>query len=245
MVFAAVADNNGPFTITASTFTASNFRLDQNVIKNGGSLADAIVIDVVATHFVLSKQVLLPFVGPVTFKLATTGNNPVRFYGLRSHIVSIASDQGNFTSLDVLGIPLEQILGASFLPHRPIQTQIMAMRFLQPIQATILRRQCLSTLTFQCQPICTLPRSHQSLRSDPALLPLIMEQHRAVPSQPVHHLPGHQSNQLLATLIPDLERPQRQCPRWQQPRLPAARLQSQMQPPIQSYLRISVSSRSL
>ncbi|GER90726.1 hypothetical protein KDW_48880 [Dictyobacter vulcani] len=119
MAFATTLDTNGPFTITASSFKAFNFHLDLRVVQNGGSLADAIVLDAIATKLVFSKQVSLPFVGTVTFQFANTGNNPVRFSNLRAHVISITSDQGNFTSLNVIGIPLESIISGK-LPTTPI-----------------------------------------------------------------------------------------------------------------------------
>ncbi|GCE05081.1 hypothetical protein KDAU_24100 [Dictyobacter aurantiacus] len=110
---AGTIDNSGPFTITASTFTITNLRIDQRVIQQGGSLADALVMDVVATNLVISKQVFLPGAGPITFSTAATGSEPARLYGLRAHIVSIASAQGNFSSLADIFSGKQQMPGAS------------------------------------------------------------------------------------------------------------------------------------
>ncbi|GLV58344.1 hypothetical protein KDH_51770 [Dictyobacter sp. S3.2.2.5] len=113
MAFAGTVDNSGPFTITASTFTITNVRIDQSVIQQGGSLADALVMDVVATNLVISKQVFLPGTGPTTFSTAATGSEPARLYGLRAHIVSLTSAQGNFSSLADILSGKQQIPGAS------------------------------------------------------------------------------------------------------------------------------------
>lgn len=99
-LFADGWTNAGPYTITATTLVATNFRLNSEALKRG-SVADAVEIDVIATHLVISKKVMIPGRGIVTFVIKTTGNMPVHLFGLRSHVVSFTSDQGIFSNLDV------------------------------------------------------------------------------------------------------------------------------------------------
>ena len=98
--FAQTVTNAGPFTITASVFQVTSFRINRSVLSEG-SLADAIEVDATITNMILSKNVFIPSAGNVSFHLLSTSSRPATFIGLRSHVVAFSSAQGPFQSLDV------------------------------------------------------------------------------------------------------------------------------------------------